>query len=124
MRAYGANSFSSAWTAAKLFPYCFHKLVNALRREGTDAVRWGHLPHSHGRSALPDNRNKSKAWQLPGVKAAVGHTSAIADYGYRGTGLITPHRHEAGQRNFRYGKRSTTAYTAKSVPASSTPSPV
>ncbi|MDH6513862.1 hypothetical protein M2163_009164 [Streptomyces sp. SAI-135] len=29
-------------------------------------------------------------------QAAVGHTNVIADGGYRGTGLVIPHRRERG----------------------------
>ncbi|MGP3637234.1 transposase, partial [Streptomyces sp. 24-1644] len=32
-----------------------------------------------------------------GAKAAVGQTTVIADGGYRGTGLVIPHRREPGQ---------------------------
>jgi hypothetical protein len=46
---------------------------------------------------LPGNRNDCKAWELSGAKAAVGRTTVIADGGYRGTGLIIPHRRERGQ---------------------------
>ncbi|MFF4181006.1 transposase [Streptomyces sp. NPDC001750] len=46
---------------------------------------------------LPGNRNDCKAWELSGAKAAVGKTTAIADGGYRGTGLVIPHRRERGQ---------------------------
>ncbi|MFE6156190.1 transposase [Streptomyces sp. NPDC057889] len=46
---------------------------------------------------LPGNRNDCKAWELSGAKAAVGRTTVIADGGYRGTGLIIPHRREPGQ---------------------------
>ncbi|MEU5307098.1 transposase [Streptomyces noursei] len=46
---------------------------------------------------LPGNRNDCKAWELSGAKAAVGNTTVIADGGYRGTGLIVPHRREPGQ---------------------------
>jgi hypothetical protein len=49
-----------------------------------------------GRS-LPGNRNDCKAWGLSGAKDAVGRTTVIADGGYRGTGLVIPHRHERGQ---------------------------
>ncbi|MFH8756782.1 transposase [Streptomyces atroolivaceus] len=45
---------------------------------------------------LPGNRN-DKAWELSGAKAAVGRTTVIADGGYRGTGLVIPHRREPGQ---------------------------
>ncbi|MFI6359296.1 transposase [Streptomyces sp. NPDC050743] len=46
---------------------------------------------------LPGNRNDCKAWELSGVKAAVGRTTVIADGGYRGTGLVIPHRRAKGQ---------------------------
>lgn len=43
---------------------------------------------------LPGNRNDCKAWELSGAKAAVSLTTVIADGGYRGTGLLIPHRRE------------------------------
>ncbi|MYS12873.1 transposase [Streptomyces sp. SID4982] len=46
---------------------------------------------------LPGNRNACKAWELSGAKAAVGNTAVIADGGYRGTGLVIPHRRAPGQ---------------------------
>ncbi|MGX1541205.1 transposase [Streptomyces adustus] len=46
---------------------------------------------------LPGNRNDCKAWELSGAKDTVGKTTMIADGGYRGTGLIIPHRGEPGQ---------------------------
>ncbi|CAL9622726.1 IS5 family transposase IS112 [Streptomyces sp. enrichment culture] len=46
---------------------------------------------------LPGNRNDCRAWALSGAKNAVGNTTVIADGGYRGTGLIIPHRREHGQ---------------------------
>lgn len=46
---------------------------------------------------LPGNRNDCKAWELSGTKDAVGKTTVIADGGYRGTGLVIPHRRERGQ---------------------------
>lgn len=46
---------------------------------------------------LQGNRNDCKAWELSGAKDAVGTTTVIADGGYRGTGLIIPHRREPGQ---------------------------
>lgn len=46
---------------------------------------------------LPGNRNDCKAWELSGAKAAVGRATVIADGGYRGTGLVIPHRRERGQ---------------------------
>ncbi|MEU3955387.1 transposase [Streptomyces achromogenes] len=45
---------------------------------------------------VPGNRNDCKAWELSGAKAAVGNTTVIADGGYRGTGLIIPHRRDPG----------------------------
>ncbi|MFH8581209.1 transposase [Streptomyces zaomyceticus] len=46
---------------------------------------------------LPGNRNDCKAWELSGAKAAVGNTVVIADGGYRGTGLVIPHRRAPGE---------------------------
>ncbi|WP_432198141.1 transposase [Streptomyces sp. bgisy027] len=46
---------------------------------------------------LPGNRNGCEAWELSGAKDAVGHTTVIADGGYRGTGLVIPHRRERGR---------------------------
>ncbi|MER6259055.1 transposase [Streptomyces sp900105245] len=46
---------------------------------------------------VPGNRNDCKAWEMSGAKAAVGRTTVIADGGYRGTGLVIPHRRERGQ---------------------------
>lgn len=46
---------------------------------------------------LPGNRNDCKAWELSGAKAAVGNTTVNADGGYRGTGLVIPHRRDRGQ---------------------------
>src|SRR5689334_8895955 len=46
---------------------------------------------------VPGNRNDCRAWELSGGKAAVGNTTVIADGGYRGTGLVIPHRREPGQ---------------------------
>jgi hypothetical protein len=46
---------------------------------------------------VPGNRNDCKAWELSGTKSSVGSTTVIADGGYRGTGLIIPHRREPGQ---------------------------
>ncbi|GHB91254.1 hypothetical protein GCM10010306_103000 [Streptomyces umbrinus] len=46
---------------------------------------------------LPGNRNDCTAWGLSGTKGTVGHTTVIADGGYRGTGLLIPHRREPGQ---------------------------
>ncbi len=46
---------------------------------------------------LPGDRNDCKAWGLSGAKEAVGRTTVIGDGGYRGTGLVLPHRREKGQ---------------------------
>ncbi|MEU6215878.1 transposase family protein, partial [Streptomyces sp. NPDC047023] len=46
---------------------------------------------------LAGNRNDCKAWEESGAKAAVGDTLTIADGGYRGTGLVIPHRRDRGQ---------------------------
>ncbi|MFE7978638.1 transposase [Streptomyces shenzhenensis] len=46
---------------------------------------------------LPGNRNDCRAWEPSGAKDTVGHTTVIADGGYRGTGLVIPHRRERGQ---------------------------
>ncbi|MFE7854066.1 transposase [Streptomyces sp. NPDC057403] len=46
---------------------------------------------------VPGNRNDCKAWELSGARASVGRTTVIADGGYRGTGLVIPHRREPGQ---------------------------
>ncbi|WP_030020057.1 IS5/IS1182 family transposase [Streptomyces monomycini] len=46
---------------------------------------------------LPGNRNDCRAWELSGAKAAVGRAMVIADGGYRGTGLVVPHRRAHGQ---------------------------
>ncbi|MER6523363.1 transposase [Streptomyces sp. NPDC001553] len=46
---------------------------------------------------VPGNRNDCKAWELSGAKSSVGNTTVIADGGYRGTGLVIPHRRVPGQ---------------------------
>ncbi len=46
---------------------------------------------------VPGNRNDCRAWDLSGARASVGHTTVIADGGYRGTNLIIPHRRDRGQ---------------------------
>ena len=46
---------------------------------------------------LPGDRNDCTAWELSGAKATVGKAVVIADGGYRGTGLVIPHRRERGQ---------------------------
>lgn len=46
---------------------------------------------------VPGNRNDCTAWELSGAKSSVGNTTVIAEGGYRGTGLIIPHRREPGQ---------------------------
>ncbi|MGW5658396.1 transposase [Streptomyces humi] len=52
----------------------------------------------------PGNRNDCKAWELSGAKDAVGRTTVIADGGYRGTGLVIPHRSQRGQAELPAGK--------------------
>jgi hypothetical protein len=58
-------------------------------------------------------RNDCRAWELSGAKAALGKTTMIADGGYRGTGLVIPHRREKGP-----GRTPTApgAATAQEVP--------
>ncbi|WP_408909885.1 transposase [Streptomyces luteolus] len=46
---------------------------------------------------LPGNRNDRRAWAESSAKAAVDHTTTIADGGYPGTGLVIPHRRAKGQ---------------------------
>ncbi|MFE2610211.1 transposase [Streptomyces mirabilis] len=46
---------------------------------------------------VPGNRNDCRAWELSGAKDAVRKATVIADGGYRGTGLVIPHRREKGQ---------------------------
>lgn len=46
---------------------------------------------------VPGDRNDCKAWELSGAKEAVGRTTVIAEGGYRGIGLVIPHRRERGQ---------------------------
>ncbi|MFB6678830.1 transposase [Streptomyces sp. NPDC056390] len=46
---------------------------------------------------LPGNRNDCKAWEESGAKAAVGKSLTMADGGYPGTGLLTPHRRTPGE---------------------------
>ncbi|WP_369192198.1 transposase [Streptomyces sp. R08] len=46
---------------------------------------------------LPGNRNDCTAWAESGAQTAVGRTVTIADGGYRGTGLVIPHRRDPGQ---------------------------
>jgi hypothetical protein len=45
----------------------------------------------------PGNRHDSRGFEESGAKAAVGNTTAIADGGYQGTGLVIPHRRKRGQ---------------------------
>jgi hypothetical protein len=47
---------------------------------------------------VPGNRNDCKAWELSGAKDAVGKARVIADGGYRGTGLVIPHRRERDKK--------------------------
>ncbi|MFH8663068.1 transposase [Streptomyces afghaniensis] len=53
---------------------------------------------------VPGNRNDCKAWELSGTKDAIGRTTVIADGGYRGTGLIIPHRRDPGRAELPSGK--------------------
>ncbi|MEV7860970.1 transposase [Streptomyces hirsutus] len=46
---------------------------------------------------VPGNRNDCKAWEESGAKAMVGRVTTIADGGYRGTGLVIPHRRAPGE---------------------------
>jgi hypothetical protein len=46
---------------------------------------------------LPGNRHDARGWEESGVKEAVGTTTTIADGGYRGTGLVIPHRRTKGE---------------------------
>ena len=62
---------------------------------------------------LPGNRNDCKAWELSGAKDAVGKTTVIADGGYRGTGLVIPHRRERGQSELPEWKEDHNAFHRK-----------
>lgn len=44
---------------------------------------------------LPGNRNDCKAYAESGTERAVRNATVIADGGYRGTGVITPHRRKS-----------------------------
>jgi hypothetical protein len=46
---------------------------------------------------LPGNRNDCQAWEESGAKDAVGDAIVVADGGYIGTGLLIPHRRDAGR---------------------------
>lgn len=75
---------------------------------------------------LPGNRNDCMTWETSGAQAAPGKTTTIADGGYRGTGAPACPTHTDASRirvNCPPGKRTPTPRTAKSAPASSTPSP-
>ncbi|GGX32999.1 transposase [Streptomyces noursei] len=65
---------------------------------------------------LPGNRNDRKAWEPSGAKDAVGTATVIADGGYRGTGLVIPHRRERGQAELPTWKEEHTGFHRK-VPA-------
>ncbi|NEB21386.1 transposase family protein [Streptomyces coelicoflavus] len=83
-----------------LSPRCFTKLVTALWREGADAVRKGRpwsLPLEDRVLLVAAYWRTSRAWEESGAKAAVGKTTTIADGGYPGTGLVTPHRRRQGE---------------------------
>jgi hypothetical protein len=72
---------------------------------------------------LPGNRNDCKAWELSGAKAAVGRTTIIADGATEAPDWSSRTAGRKAKSNCRPGKRSTTPPTARSAPASSTPSP-
>jgi hypothetical protein len=65
---------------------------------------------------LLGNRNDCKAWELSGAKDAVGGTTVIADGGYRGTGLVIPHRRERGQSDLAAWKQEHNASHRKVRP--------
>jgi hypothetical protein len=73
--------------------------------------------------ASPCPRNDCKARELSGAKAAVGRTTVIADGGYRGAGLVIPHRRKRGQAELPAWKEEHNTSHRKVRPASSTPSP-
>ncbi|MEU5840197.1 transposase [Streptomyces diacarni] len=58
---------------------------------------------------VPSNRNDCRAWELSGAKGAVGRITVIADGGYRGTGLVIPHRRGRGQAELLAWKEEHTA---------------
>lgn len=45
----------------------------------------------------PGNRNDCTAYAASGVDGAAGQATVIADGGYRGTGVLIPHRRKPGQ---------------------------
>ncbi|WPB89397.1 transposase [Streptomyces malaysiensis] len=107
-----------------LIPRGFSKLVTALRREGADAVRRGRpwslslesrvlLVTAYWRTNLTLRQLDCKAWELSGAKDAVGHMTVIADRGYRGTGLVIPHRRERGQAELPAWKEEHNAFHRK-----------
>lgn len=61
---------------------------------------------------------------MSGAKDAVGRTTVIADGGYRGTGLVIPHRRERGQGEMLAWKEEHNTSHPRFAPVSSTPSPV
>ncbi|GHF27212.1 hypothetical protein GCM10010218_05190 [Streptomyces mashuensis] len=46
---------------------------------------------------LPGNRNDCTAFAESGIKDACGTATVLADGGYQGTGVLMPHRRQAGQ---------------------------
>lgn len=62
---------------------------------------------------LPGNRNDCKAWAESGAQAAVGHTVTIADGGYRGTGVVIPHRRDRGQAELPRGAQPVTQASSR-----------
>lgn len=75
------------------------------------------------RRARGTGRGHHRVWELSGAKAAVGNTTVIADGGYRGTGLVIPHRRAPGQAELPAWKEEHNRSHRKVRAASSTPSP-
>lgn len=59
---------------------------------------------------LPGNRNDCRAWEESGAKDAVGKTMTIADGGYPGTSLVTPHRRRKGEELADWQKTHNTSH--------------
>lgn len=72
---------------------------------------------------VPGNRNDCKSWELSEAKGTTGGTTVIADGGYRGTGLIIPHRRDTGRPELPSWKGEHSASHRKVRPASSTSPP-
>jgi hypothetical protein len=83
-----------------LVPTRAHTIAEQSKTAGNPPPSSRHrcrYPARGGGRPMPGNRNDCKAWELSGAKDAVGKTTVIADGGYRGTGLVIPHRREPGQ---------------------------